>query len=300
MTQSPSVALKAFIIRTCPPSVRRQMLTWSEQAQVAASHARQAVAAIGPLPHFLIIGAQKGGTTYLYDEMVRHPAIASARIKEIHYFDINYRRGNGWYQAFFPRRPQGTGDRPWLTGEASPGYLFHPHSAKRAHGTVPKAKLIVLLRNPVERAYSHYQHEVRLGYETLPFEQAIAQERDRLCGEKLLVETEADYYSLNCQHYSYLARGIYVDQLRVWQQHFPANQLLVLQSEDFQRNIGETLERVFSFLGLPIWQPPQWRTAKVFPYPQIDAALRDRLKRFFAPHNQRLFAELGVDYGWND
>src|SRR5439155_957892 len=120
-----------------------------------------------------------------------------------------------------------------LTGEASPYYLFHPRVPKRVRELLPSVKLIVLLRNPCDRAYSHYHHEVRLGVEALPFEAAIEREGERLRGEPEKLLASDTYYSFNHQHYSYLARGVYIDQLLAWRGDlFPKEQLLILRSED--------------------------------------------------------------------
>ena len=140
------------------------------------------------MPDFLIIGTQRGGTTSLYNYLLARPQIAAATRKEVHFFDNNFHRGIPWYRAHFPSLIQGDmaetirGQR-FITGEASPYYLFHPHAPARAALVVPKAKLIVLLRNPVDRAYSHYCRMVKKGRETLSFEDALAQEEIRTRGE---------------------------------------------------------------------------------------------------------------------
>src|SRR5947209_2592633 len=113
------------------------------------------------MPGFLIIGAQRCGTTSLYDDLVKHPSIATASQKEIHFFDLNFQKGIDWYQAQFP----GLGQKGFITGEASPYYIFHPLAPKRILAAAPEIKLIVMLRNPVNRAYSHYQHEIKIGAE---------------------------------------------------------------------------------------------------------------------------------------
>src|SRR5690348_6863383 len=133
------------------------------------------------LPDFLVIGTQRGGTTSLYHYLQAHESIAPSSIKEIHFFDRKYARGLAWYRGHFP-----TGAEKWyaqrlrrqafVTGEASPVYLFHPHVPARVKQALPAVKLIVLLRNPVDRAYSQYYHAVELGLETRPFEEAIGDE----------------------------------------------------------------------------------------------------------------------------
>lgn len=129
-------------------------------------------------PHFLIIGAARSGTTSLYSYLVEHPRVVAAAKKELHFFDLRFPNGPAWYRDQFPSLSPDT-----ITGEASPYYLFHSHVPKRVFKLLPHVKLIVLLRNPVDRAYSHYYHAVKHGIETLPFERAIEQEDERLRGE---------------------------------------------------------------------------------------------------------------------
>src|SRR5579863_9235330 len=127
-------------------------------------------------PDFMIIGALRGGTTSLYSYMTAHPGIGPAYMKEVHFFDVHYKKGFPWYQAQFPSLPQKyyrerVQKQRFITGEASPYYLFHPHAPKRIAKILPQVKLVVLLRNPVTRAYSHYSHEVAGGHESLSFEE---------------------------------------------------------------------------------------------------------------------------------
>ena len=299
MSKQAGVSIKKFLIRTAPPVIRRQLLAFREQLLDLSGRYRKSLGWIGPLPDFLIIGAQKCGTTYLYDELVKHPNIATARTKEIHYFDAYYAKGVHWYRTFFPRHSLSEARPSILTGEASPSYLFYPHTAKRVHELMPQVKVIALLRNPVDRAYSHYHHEVRLGYEMLSFEEALKKENDRT--QRELNKTHADhtYYSYNLMHYAYCGRGVFVDQLQVWRQFLPKEQILVISSEDFYREPAKHIRKVDAFLGLPPREPEQQGKPKVFPYPTMSAKTRRDLLDYFKPHNQRLFDYLGVDFGWN-
>src|SRR5580692_9445955 len=124
------------------------------------------------LPGFLIVGAQRCGTTSMYRALSEHPEVRKAVLhKGVHYFDMNYGRGLGWYRAHFPLARGGG-----VTFESSPYYLFHPLAAERIAADLPGVKLIVLVRDPVERAYSAYTHERARGFETESFEQAIERE----------------------------------------------------------------------------------------------------------------------------
>ncbi len=250
------------------------------------------------LPDFLILGAQKAGTTSLHGYLIEHPRIAPALAKEIHFFDYNYARGEAWYRAHFPTQFEKWRGAFQLTGEGSPYYLFYPHAAWRVSQCVPHAKLIVLLRNPVDRAYSHYHHQVRLGLEELTFEQALDLEAERLVGEFEKLIAEPDAYSFNYQNYSYCARGMYADQLERWFRYFPREQFLIVASEQFYRAPASSFARVLDFLGAPRWEPPAYRVSNEGAYEPMNPETRARLGEFFAPHNARLYELLNVDFGW--
>src|SRR5262245_3882775 len=149
---------------------------------------RSATSSLRLLPNFIIIGTQKGGTSSLYRYLMQHPLIKPSFMKDVHYFDLHFAEGDNWYRARFPLSLykyylKQVKKQEIITGEASPYYLPHPHVPKRAAALVPQAKLIILLRNPVERAYSHYNHALKHKQETLPFEEAIKAEENRLRGE---------------------------------------------------------------------------------------------------------------------
>jgi hypothetical protein len=264
---------------------------------------RELTAGMRVLPDFLIIGAQRSGTTFLYNSLIRQPAIAPALTKEVHFFDVSFDKGPRWYQAFFPLRLQAAVERgrrrPYLTGEASPYYLFHPLVPARVAEILPRVKLIALLRNPVDRAYSHYQHERRRGYEALSFEQAIEQETARLAGEVEKILRDQGYDSYNHQHYSYLSRGVYVDQLERWMAVFPHEQLLIVQSEQLYAEPATTVQQVMSFLGISTPALKPYRKPSAPAYPKLDAAMRERLVDYFKQHNQRLADYLGRRFDWD-
>ena len=253
----------------------------------------------GMLPDFLIIGAQKGGTTFLYNILRRHPYFKAAVKKEIHFFDSpRFQRGVDWYRTHFPQQQQRNGQRV-ITGEASPYYLFYPRAARRVAETIPQVKLIALLRNPIDRAYSDYQHTLRQGYETLGFNEALDLEEERLRGEKEKILTDEKYRSINYRRYSYLSRGIYVDQLKEWHRYFDPEQLLILKSEDFFDHPSDTLERVVRLLGLPERdiEIRGGRNAGDYSEP-MDSEIRRWLQKYYEPHNRRLYEYLGVDFRW--
>ncbi len=254
---------------------------------------RRLTAARRALPDFLIIGAMRSGTTALHDTLARHPRVIPAIKKEIHFFDLEFHRGIGWYRAHFPYQ---TRMRGHITGEASPYYLFHPLAPGRAAQTVPQARLIALLRNPVDRAYSHYWHGIRLGYETLSFKDAIEQEAERLAGEEERLRRGPSFPH---QLHSYLARGLYAQQLERWLAHFPKESLLVLQTEALEHHPAPILHSLCRFLHIPPAPLTINRSLNRARYPEMRPQTRSRLVEFFRPHNQRLYQLLGETFDWD-
>jgi hypothetical protein len=255
------------------------------------------------LPDFVIIGAQKCGTTTLYQHLAEHPNVLPASRKEVHFFDGRFGRGLNWYRGHFATRAarrirEWRREAPLLTGEASPLYLFHPHAARRLKAVLPGAKLIVVLRNPVDRAYSHYQRELRGGFEQLTFEEAIEREEERLRGERERMLADEFYRSYNYAHYSYKARGRYAEQLRAWFELFSREQFLILSNAELGRDPRATFERVHAFLGLPAWHPPEYTHHNAARYGKMNPATRARLLEYFRPHNRQLAELLGREFDW--
>ncbi len=266
------------------------------QRPVISRH-RTMTSSLRALPDFLIIGAQRAGTTSLYNYVIRHPRVAPAFRKEVHFFDENHSNGEGWYRAHFPprsiKRLKG-----YVTGESSPYYMYHPLAAKRVKALLPDVKLMAILRDPVDRAISNYYHQVRKGWELLPMDEAFDREEARIKGEAGRIADDSSYISIDHKHYSYVTRGIYADQLKVWFDLFPRKNILVLKNEDFSADPGKGMKRVLRFLGLPGHDFGEFRRYNVSHYPEIDDALRSRLNEFYEPHNKRLYDLIGEDFGW--
>ncbi len=258
------------------------------------------------LPDFLVIGTQRGGTTSLYHYLEELPSIAPATTKEIHFFDRRFDKGLAWYRGHFPTGlerlyEQRVNKQAFVTGEASPSYLFHPHVPRRIAKALPHVKLIVLLRNPVDRAYSQYYHAVELGLETLPFEAAIKDEEERTARERAKIMQDEQYESYAFKHLSYLSRGIYIDQLQTWMSLFPREQFLILKSEEFYADPASSVKQVLTFLDVPEqgMKEQKYKQYNNTTYSSMDTALRQRLVEYFEPHNARLYNFLGVDFGWD-
>ena len=199
------------------------------------------------LPEFMIIGAQKGGTTSLFHYLTACPDVLGPLKKELHYYDHNFERGERWYRSNFPVRPDEDG---WAVGESSPYYLLHPTVPSRVAGHLPATRLIVLLRNPVSRAYSHYHHTREFGREPLDtFEAAIAAESQRTdAAWDRLVATGVREPAV--EWYSYKRRGVYAPQLRRWFDYFPRESMLIMTAEELYKDPRGGLNRARKHIGL--------------------------------------------------
>lgn len=245
-------------------------------------------------PDFLIVGAQKAGTTSLYNCLKQHPAIVPARKKEIHYFSQFYRKGLSWYLEHFPLRESSR-----LSGEASPFYLFHPQSARRIAETFPEIRIIIILRDPVERAISHYHQQYRRGHEKLSMQEAFQQEPERIAKgwEKLLRDEQTSASKL--QQCSYLKRGEYLSQIQRYETYFPASQIYLMESRNFFDQPSSALQKLHAFLQIDTdFLPKDLWPRKPGNYADTDPAVLDYLRTYYRPHNEALFAHLGYRFEW--
>ena len=250
------------------------------------------------LPDFVIAGVMKCGTTSLFNHLISHRCVAEPLVKGVKYFNRNLERGEAWYRANFPseeemqalRATEGFG----LTGESSPDYLPNPEAALLLHQLRPDVRLIVLLRDPVDRALSHYHYRKVRGRENRSFEDAI---KDNLTS----LETEAAGVELLRQHpnyTSYLGRGLYMPQLRYWLEVFPEEQILVIGSEQFLQDAQSVYSEVLEFLDLPDHQLSIQKKYNTGKYDEMTSSTRQLLCDYFRPHSQQLFEFTGREFDW--
>jgi hypothetical protein len=259
---------------------------------------RVLTASLRRLPDFIVIGVQKGGTSSLFTYLDHHPQLILPTVKEIHFFDLNYSKGIEWYKSHFPLKFFHAGCR---TGEATPYYIFYPLAAKRVLDHCPNAKMIVLLRNPVDRAYSHYMMQFNRKIDpATSFEDAVALETERLTGELDKMQTDESYRSFNFQKYSYLSRGLYARQLKQWLRYFKHEQFLFLRSEDFFENPERELLQIYKFLGIKARLPSDLNPVNSNEYEPIKEETRAVLNAFFAHDKQDLAIMLGKKFLWQD
>lgn len=252
-------------------------------------------------PGFIIVGAQRAGTTTLYRVLSEHPAVARPTVsKGIGYFDLRYARGHRWYVGHFPlavlaRRTHGP---QAVTFESSGYYLFHPLSAQRIAKDLPEVKVVVMVREPVERAYSAHRHELARGFETEEFEQAVALEEERTAGEAERIVADPTYESFEHRHHSYLARSRYSEQIDRFIGELGRDRVYVVDADVFFENPDEEFERLRSWLGLPEWRPEEVEQWNARPRTPMSAELRERLERYFEPYDARLAQQMGRAPSW--
>jgi tetratricopeptide (TPR) repeat protein len=239
------------------------------------------------VPNFIIIGCQRCGTTSLYTYLAQHPQILTPIKKEMDFFSWHFERGIDWYLAHFPPMPPG---EQFLTGEASPSYFDSREAPERLYSLFPEAKLIVLLRNPVDRAISQFYRLTDLNWEARSLDRVISDEIERL--------NQNPEYIIGEEPGNYLARGRYIEFIKNWRTFFPREQLLILKSEDFYAGAATTVKQVLEFLDLPEYQLSEYQNANPGSYQPVNKSIRDWLRDYFLPYNQQLEEYLSTNFNW--
>ena len=241
-------------------------------------------------PDFIIAGASKSGTSSIYFYLSRHPQVFLSHKKEIDFYWQHYDRGVDWYLAHFPTIT----DRPnFLTGEATPNYLRFPEVATRINATFPQSKIILLLRNPVDRAISWHHHKLRTGLTKQNLATAVELEIERLA-----TIDEAEIVNTGFYNPDNIMSSLYIYKIKPWIEALGRQQFLILKSEDFYLNPSANMERVFKFLNLPNYTLKKYPKVNAGSYDNVNPQIRKTLAEYFAPYNQQLEDYLGIQFGW--
>ena len=290
-------AVRSVLYPITKPEHRRRLIAARDTGVSLIAAGRSKVRSQRPLPDFIVAGVQKGGTTFLYQEMLRHPQIRGSLTKEVHFFDGNFDKGVDWYSGMFSRS---SSNGKVIRGEASPAYIFHPAAIRRIAETLPDPRLIIILRDPVQRALSQYKHERRLGFEpSETFEEALALEESRVADEFDQLSDGSLDHSFAVGHFSYTRRGLYAQQLQRAAALIGRDRLLVLISEEMFADPLAATSDALDFVGA---SPHSITTVGANDMafesapmsPETSSMLRDR----FAGPNAELAEFLGRDLPW--
>ncbi|WP_372339003.1 sulfotransferase domain-containing protein [Actinoplanes sp. RD1] len=278
-----------------------------EQAKKPLVRYGEATSEQRALPDFLVIGTKRGGTTSLWNYLIRHPLVPRLfpawNTKTSHYFEENWHRGEQWYRSHFPtdRRRKALerkyGAEPKV-GEAAPLYMFHPLAPYRVRSLMPEVRLVCLLRDPVERAYSHWKERRTEGKEPLGFAEALAAEEERTAGERERLIDDPNLFSEAYDWYTYRARGRYLEHLEPWLQRFPRQQLLFVPSETLYADPAATYAKVLRFIGLPPHELDSYEVFNGRKSAPMDPAIRAELTDYYRPYNAALAERLGMTFEW--
>jgi len=268
------------------PARARRSINWRSRQMTSSGRA---------LPDFVIIGGQRCGTTSLYEALSRHRDIVPSFRKEIHYFDIHHERGIQWYRANFPLRAL---LRRRISGEATPNYLAIPEVPERMARVVPEARLIALLRNPVERAHSAWKLRTYERGETRSFARAV---EDEITGAAPTWDGVSDARQerwRRSKRFAYLDKSRYAEHLALWLEHFDADRMLIVQSEKLFAMPDETLRTIEDFLAISHDQGLGLPRVNYTRPSEIDTALRKDLVEHFAPLHNDLEQLTGQVFNW--
>ena len=255
------------------------------------------------LPNFFVIGPGRTGTTSLYHYLDQHPCITKSAYDELGYFDDNFHLGFNWYRSLFPtkftQQKVESKHKKFLTYDVTPGYIRRPWAARRISSYFPNTKLISVLRNPVDKTYSHYNLGVNGGNEKRSFEEVIKYDLKQLENFSDSYSKKSDDYFKNVIENSFVARGFYLEQLDIWFKLFPKKQILIIKSEDLANKTTEVIQDIFNFLELPEYKIKDVSKHRVSDYSKMNSSTRKTLIEFFRPYNKKLYEFLDRDFCWD-
>ena len=246
------------------------------------------------LPNFIIVGTVRSGTTSLYYNICEHPSVLEAAYDEIGFFDSNYHLGIDWYRSMFPTKKEmekikrDTGFA--ITGEDTPFYFWKKEAIERISEMIPDIKIISIFRNPIDRAFSNYNLGIRLKTEELSFEESIEEELDYIKrnGFRNTVDRKR----------SYISKGLYEEQIKLWFNIFPKEQIHILSTEDMHRNPEKELQKIFKFLEISEYQIKNPQKQKSVKYEKMNDRTRERLLEYYKPFNEKFFKIINKRFDW--
>ena len=260
--------------------VKRHIYGWSSPIRV--------------LPNVIVIGVVRSGTTSLYHYLAQHPSISKSAYDELGYFDSNYELGLNWYKSLFPtifeKKKLEQKNRKFITYDVTPFYIYNEKVPIRIKKIIPNSKLILILRNPVDRAYSNYF----ITNQKKKFEDVIIEEKEIL--KTIKEKNGEEYYKF--VHTSLLARGFYAEQLKRWYKIFPENQIFIVKSEDFAVKTNKIMNKIFNFLELEDFDIIDDTKKNKIRYEPMKEETRRELIEYFRPYNEKLYSMINRNFDW--
>ena len=262
--------------------VKRHVYGWSAPIRV--------------LPNVIVIGVVRSGTTSLYHYLAQHPSISKSAYDELGYFDSNYELGLNWYKSLFPtifeKKKLEQKNRKFITYDVTPFYIYNEKVPIRIKKIIPNSKLILILRNPVDRAYSNYF----ITNQKKKFEDVIIEEKEIL--KTIKEKNGEEYYKF--VHTSLLARGFYAEQLKRWYKIFPENQIFIVKSEDFAVKTNKIMNKIFNFLELEDFDIIDDTKKNKIRYEPMKEETRKNLIEYFRPYNEKLYSIINRNLNWEN
>jgi hypothetical protein len=248
-------------------------------------------------PDFLVIGSKRCGTTSLYEYLGEHPCIKKSSHDHIGFFDDNFHLGINFYKSFFPTIFEKIifqiKNGMYLNYDVTSTYIHNTTTSKRVFETLPKIKIIAIIRNPIDRAYSEYNVNKEINPKIEPFEIFVEKEIEEISNKE---ESENNRFLSNKN--KYLERGLWFEQLEPWFKLFPKQNILILSTEDFGKDSNHIFNIIFKFLNLKkflIENPKKLRKAN---YPKLDQKTREKLIDFYKSYNLKFYNLVGKDFQW--
>ena len=253
------------------------------------------------IPDFLVIGAKRCGTTSLYQHLPEHPCISKSPHDNMGFFNDNFHLGVNWYKSFFPtiftRNKIKSEFGNFLAFDVTTTYMEEESTANNVYQIKPNMKIIVILRNPVDRAYSQYHLSVRQTAERRSFEDVVEENMNRLNKES------HEHYEIkpkfSVEEDNHLKKGLYALQLRYWLKIFPRENILIVSTEEFESNQQIIYNKIFEFLNISKFEVKNTKKMQKGNYPPIKSETRNLLLDYFRPHNHELFELINMEFDWD-
>ena len=252
------------------------------------------------LPDFLVIGAKRCGTTSLFYHLPEHPCISKSPHDNMGFFNDNFHLGVNWYKSFFPtiftRNKIKSEFGKFLAFDVTTTYMEEESTANNVYQIKPNMKIIVILRNPVDRAYSQYHLNLREKAEKRSFEDAMEENMNELNKESY--ERYEIKPKFSVEENNYLKKGLYAQQLRHWLNIFPMESMLILSTEEFESNQQVIYNKIFEFLNISQFEVKNTEKMEKGSYPQMKSETRSLLLDYFRSYNKELFRLIDKKFDW--